>query len=109
VLQTHCHEHAAFGPAAQRRVLRAWGVPKVSESSSCCGVAGNFGFESEHFDTSMQVAEHSIIPAIAAGGDDALILTDGFSCAMQVSQVAPLRASEHLAIALDPEREKPAE
>ncbi|MCA0379211.1 MAG: FAD-binding oxidoreductase [Actinobacteria bacterium] len=109
VLQTHCHEHAAFGPAAQRRVLRAWGVPKVSESSSCYGVAGNFGFESEHFDTSMQVAEHSIIPAIAAGGDDALILTDGFSCAMQVSQVAPLRASEHLAIALDPEREKPAE
>lgn len=101
VLQTHCHEHAAFGPAAQRRVLRAWGVGNVSESSSCCGVAGNFGFEAEHFDMSMKVAEHSIVPAIAAGGDDALILTDGFSCAMQVSQIAPLRASEHLAIALD--------
>ncbi len=101
VLQTHCHEHAAFGPAAQRRVLRAWGVGNVSESSSCCGVAGNFGFEAEHFDTSMKVAEHSIIPAIAKGGEDALILTDGFSCAMQVSQIEPLRASEHLAIALD--------
>lgn len=101
VLQTHCHEHAAFGPAAQRRVLRAWGVGTVSESSSCCGVAGNFGFEAEHFDTSMKVAEHSIIPAIAARGDEALILTDGFSCAMQVSQIHPLRASQHLAIALD--------
>lgn len=101
VLQTHCHEHAAFGPAAQRRVLKAWGVPEISESSSCCGVAGNFGFEAEHFDLSMKVAEHSIMPAIEAGGEDALILTDGFSCAMQVSQIEPLRGSEHLAIALD--------
>ena len=81
--------------------IRDRGVGSLSESSSCCGVAGNFGFEAEHFDTSMKVAEHSIIPAIAQGGDDALILTDGFSCAMQVSQIEPLRASEHLAIALD--------
>ena len=101
VVQTHCHEHAVFGPAVQRRVLGAWGVERVSESSSCCGVAGNFGFESEHFDVSMRVAEHSIVPALDHGGDDALVLTDGFSCAMQVSQIDPSIASEHLAIALD--------
>ncbi|SJM67849.1 FAD-binding and (Fe-S)-binding domain-containing protein [Gulosibacter sp. 10] len=104
VVQTHCHEHAAFGPVAQRRVLKNWGVPKVSESSSCCGVAGNFGFESEHFDVSMKVAEHSIKPALAAGGEHAIVLTDGFSCSMQVSQIEPLRATEHLAVALDPKR-----
>lgn len=101
VLQTHCHEHAAFGPAAQRRVLRAWGVDRIVESSSCCGVAGNFGFEAEHFDVSMQVAEHSIIPAMAEGGDAAVILTDGYSCTMQVSQIDSMRGSEHLAVALD--------
>ncbi|WP_245413032.1 FAD-binding and (Fe-S)-binding domain-containing protein [Arthrobacter celericrescens] len=103
VLQTHCHEHAVFGSGAQKRVLEAWGVPNIVESSSCCGVAGNFGFEAEHFDVSMKVAEHSIIPALGRGGSEALVLTDGFSCAMQVSQVDSLRESEHLAIALDPE------
>ncbi len=101
VLQTHCHEHAVFGAGAQKRVLEAWGVPNLLESSSCCGVAGNFGFEAEHFDMSMKVAEHSIIPALASGIAEALVLTDGFSCAMQVSQIAPERASKHLAIALD--------
>ncbi|MDR6989160.1 FAD/FMN-containing dehydrogenase/Fe-S oxidoreductase [Paenarthrobacter nitroguajacolicus] len=100
VLQTHCHEHAVFGSGAQKRVLEAWGVPNVVESSSCCGVAGNFGFETEHFDMSMKVAEHSISPALESS--DGLVLTDGFSCAMQVSQIDPERSSKHLAIALDP-------
>ncbi|KUM42270.1 FAD-linked oxidase [Arthrobacter sp. EpRS71] len=106
VLQTHCHEHAVFGSGAQKRVLEAWGVPRVVESSSCCGVAGNFGFEADHFDMSMNVAEHSVIPALAKGEADALVLTDGFSCAMQVSQVDARRSSAHLAVALDP---KPTE
>ncbi|MGP0223970.1 FAD-binding and (Fe-S)-binding domain-containing protein [Paenarthrobacter sp. NCHU4564] len=101
VLQTHCHEHAVFGSGAQKRVLEAWGVPQLVESSSCCGVAGNFGFEAEHFDMSMKVAGHSIVPALA-GASDALVLTDGFSCAMQVSQIDPELSSKHLAIALDP-------
>ena len=102
VLQTHCHEHAVFGSGAQKRVLNAWGVGRISESSSCCGVAGNFGFESEHFDMSMQVAEHSIVPALQQAPEGALVLTDGFSCAMQVSQIDPDLSSQHLALALDP-------
>lgn len=103
VLQTHCHEHAVFGSGAQKRVLEAWGVRHLLESSSCCGVAGNFGFEAEHFDISMKVAEHSVIPALSKGDADALVLTDGFSCAMQVSQIDPKRSSKHLAVAMDPE------
>ncbi|GAB3305849.1 FAD-binding and (Fe-S)-binding domain-containing protein [Pseudoclavibacter terrae] len=108
VVQTHCHEHAAFGSQSQRRVLSKWGVADVTESSSCCGVAGNFGFEAEHFDLSMQVAEHSIIPALKKGGDEALVLTDGFSCTMQVSQINPFRETQHLAIALDPNNDRDA-
>lgn len=52
----------------------------------------------------MRVAEHSILPALESAGADALVLTDGFSCAVQVSQIDPQRASEHLAVALDPAR-----
>lgn len=103
VVQTHCHEHAVFGSGSVNRVLKAWGVLNLVESSSCCGVAGNFGFEAEHFDMSMQVAEHSIIPALSRGSAEALVLTDGFSCAMQVSQIDPQRSGKHLAIALDPD------
>lgn len=103
VLQTHCHEHAVFGPESQRRALKDWGVTNIIESSSCCGVAGNFGFESEHFDLSMKVAQHSIVPAIAAAGPSAPVLTDGFSCAMQVNQIDQQRGSTHLAMILDPE------
>lgn len=101
VVQTHCHEHAVFGSATQRKVLNQWGVPSVVESSSCCGVAGNFGFESEHFDVSMKVAEHSIVAAMERGGEDAQVLTDGFGCAMQVAQIDPARESRHLAVMLD--------
>lgn len=101
VLQTHCHEHAVFGSGAQKRILQAWGVAKIVESNSCCGVAGNFGFETEHFDMSMKVAAHSIVPALGSDAD-ALVLTDGFSCAMQVSQIDSERNSKHLALALDP-------
>jgi len=101
VLQTHCHEHAVFGSDVQRRALRGWGVAEVIVSSSCCGVAGNFGFEAEHFEMSMKVAEHSIAPALAQD-PGAPVLTDGFSCAMQVNQIDPLRGSSHLAQLMDP-------
>lgn len=107
VLQTHCHEHAVFGATVQRDVLRQWGVGRVVESSSCCGVAGNFGFERQHYELSMKVAEHSIAPALAAGSADAAVLTDGFSCAMQVNQLKPERGSRHLAQLLDPQPSAP--
>lgn len=102
VLQTHCHEHAVFGSESQRTLLRSWGVGKVVESSSCCGVAGNFGFETEHFEMSLKVAEHSVIPAMNATGQEVPVFTDGFGCAMQVSQIDAVRGSSHLAIAMDP-------
>jgi FAD/FMN-containing dehydrogenase/Fe-S oxidoreductase len=103
VLQTHCHEHAVFGSESQRRALKGWGVADIVESSSCCGVAGNFGFEAEHFDVSMKVADHSIRPALASR-PVAPVLTDGFSCAMQVGQIDASRGSSHLATLLDPGR-----
>lgn len=100
VVQEHCHEHSVFGATVQAEVLRRWGVTRIVESSSCCGVAGNFGFEREHFDVSMKVAEQSIAPALAAAPESP-VLTDGFSCSMQVEQLQPERGSLHLAQLLD--------
>ncbi|WP_040774882.1 (Fe-S)-binding protein, partial [Rhodococcus rhodnii] len=99
-VQTHCHEYAAFGASTQRAALKAVGVERVREATGCCGVAGNFGFEKEHYETSMKVAEQALAPALRA--DTAQVLTDGFSCHMQVRHLDPGRDSVHLAQILDP-------
>ena len=66
-------------------------------------MAGAFGFEAEHFDTSMAMAELSLLPAIRAAGDGALVVADGTSCRHQIADGAGRRAlhvAEVLAMAL---------
>ncbi|MDR6438665.1 FAD/FMN-containing dehydrogenase/Fe-S oxidoreductase [Paenarthrobacter nicotinovorans] len=102
VLQTHCHEYSVFGAAAQRTTLTAAGVAQVIDADGCCGVAGNFGFEANHYEVSMQVAENALAPALRATGHDVAVLTDGFSCARQIDQLDATRPGLHLAQILDP-------
>jgi Fe-S oxidoreductase len=102
VLQTHCHEYSVFGAGVQRSALGAMGVDTVVDATGCCGVAGNFGFEREHYEVSMLVAEQSLAPAMRQTGPESVVLTDGFSCAMQVRQLDESRPGRHLAQLLDP-------
>ncbi|MFT3802654.1 MAG: FAD-linked oxidase C-terminal domain-containing protein [Burkholderiaceae bacterium] len=81
----HCHQKAfeAFTPV--QTVLK-W-IPEVDlrvVESSCCGMAGAFGFERKHFDVSTKMAEASLLPAVREAGDDALIVADGTSCRHQI-------------------------
>ena len=101
-LQTHCHEYSTFGAATQRRALASLGIARVLEATGCCGVAGNFGFEPEHYEVSMRVAEQSLKPALAQTPAHTPVLTDGFSCHMQVRHIEPDRPSLHLAELIDP-------
>ncbi|BBX49216.1 FAD-binding and (Fe-S)-binding domain-containing protein [Mycolicibacterium poriferae] len=106
-VQTHCHEYAVFGAATQRDALAAIGIGRVREATGCCGVAGNFGFERQHYDVSMAVAEQALAPALRAD-PGAVVLTDGFSCHMQARQLTDTptsSASLHLAQILDPRSE----
>ncbi|KHL04386.1 FAD-binding and (Fe-S)-binding domain-containing protein [Sinomonas humi] len=102
VLQTHCHEYSVFGAAAQRTALKAAGVRNIVDAEGCCGVAGNFGFEAQHYEVSMQVAENALAPALRGAEGDVAVLTDGFSCARQVDQLDSSRPGLHLAQILDP-------
>ena len=63
--------------------------------SSCCGMAGSFGYEAEHFEVSMQMAELSLLPAIRQA-PDALVVADGTSCRHQIADGAR-RESLHVA------------
>ncbi|MET9606345.1 FAD-binding and (Fe-S)-binding domain-containing protein [Streptomyces sp. NPDC006512] len=93
--QTHCHQHAVLGDAADRRLRERAGLGGEL-SGGCCGLAGNFGFEPGHHDVSVACAEEQLLPSLRAAGPDAAVLADGFSCRTQIAQLAGRRA-RHLA------------
>jgi len=99
VVQPHCHQHAVMGTAADRALLAACGVETVTVGG-CCGLAGNFGVERGHYDVSVAVAENELLPAVRTLEEADVVLTDGFSCHLQVGDLAG-RRGEHLAELLD--------
>jgi FAD/FMN-containing dehydrogenase/Fe-S oxidoreductase len=100
IAQPHCHHHAVMGYHADLAVLRAAGA-QVDTLAGCCGLAGNFGMERGHYDVSVAVAEHGLLPALRSAPEGALLLADGFSCRTQAGQLAGWPA-RHLAELLDP-------
>ncbi|MFB9593946.1 FAD-binding and (Fe-S)-binding domain-containing protein [Streptomyces racemochromogenes] len=93
--QTHCHQHAVLGDAADRR-LRARAGLTGELSGGCCGLAGNFGFEPGHHAVSVACAEEQLLPSLRTAAPDAAVLADGFSCRTQIAQLGGRRA-RHLA------------
>jgi len=68
----------------------------VQRLGGCCGLAGNFGVELGHYETSVAIAEQSLLPAVRAAGPETVILADGMSCRVQLADLAGVRAL-HLA------------
>jgi Fe-S oxidoreductase len=97
--QTHCHQHAVLGDAADRRLREAAGLTGTL-AGGCCGLAGNFGFEKGHYEVSTACAEEQLLPAVRAASADTVILADGFSCRTQLEQLAG-RRGRHLAEVLE--------
>ncbi|MCM2393299.1 FAD-binding and (Fe-S)-binding domain-containing protein [Streptomyces albipurpureus] len=93
--QTHCHQHAVLGDAAERRLRERAGL-RGELSGGCCGLAGNFGFERGHYDVSAACAEEQLLPSVHTAGPTAELLADGYSCRTQLAQLAGVRA-RHLA------------
>ena len=75
------------------------GVEPELIESSCCGMAGSFGYDVNHYDVSMQMAELSLLPAVRSK-PDAIIVADGTSCRHQIAHGAG-RAARHIAVLLD--------
>ncbi len=93
--QTHCHQHAVLGDAADRRLRERAGLTGTL-AGGCCGLAGNFGFEEGHYEVSVACAEETLLPAVRAAAPGTAVLADGFSCRTQIGQLAGVRA-RHLA------------
>ena len=87
----HCHK-SIMKLDADHRLLKRAGIDDELIKTSCCGMAGSFGFESEHYDLSIQCGELSLFPAVRSAPRDAVIVADGFSCREQIEQATGRKA-----------------
>nr|WP_273482701.1 FAD-binding and (Fe-S)-binding domain-containing protein [Kribbella italica] len=104
LVQPHCHQHAVLGFDADRAVMRAAGIDAVVPDAGCCGLAGNFGFEPDHYELSQAVGERVLLPAVRAADASTQVLADGFSCRTQIAHGTdrrPLHLAQLLAAALE--------
>ena len=85
LLHGHCHQKAFDAMAPVQQVLAM--VPGLQVrlvETSCCGMAGSFGYEAEHYDVSMKMGEMALLPAVRAA-PEALVVADGTSCRHQIA------------------------
>jgi FAD/FMN-containing dehydrogenase/Fe-S oxidoreductase len=101
LLHGHCHQKAFNTVGAVETALRLIpGLTVRTFDSTCCGMAGAFGYEAEHYDMSMKIGELAVLPTIRATTADTLIVAGGTSCRHQIADGAERRA-EHVARVLD--------
>src|SRR2546422_151624 len=96
IIHGHCHQKALMKMDSEEEVLKTLGLDFEILDSGCCGMAGSFGFEKDHYDVSMQIGELVLLPAVRRATPDTIIIANGFSCREQIAQ-ATNRNALHLA------------
>ncbi len=96
IVQGHCHQKALMGMENEEKVLRSLGPEFEILDAGCCGMAGAFGFEKEHYDISLKIGERVLLPRVREAASGTFILADGFSCREQIRQTTG-RQALHLA------------
>jgi FAD/FMN-containing dehydrogenase/Fe-S oxidoreductase len=83
----HCHQKALAGTDSSMRALRLPpGYQVEAVNAGCCGMAGSFGYEREHYQISMAIGEQALFPAVNTKGDDWEVAMTGVSCRQQIEQ-----------------------
>jgi Fe-S oxidoreductase len=102
LLHGHCHQKAIAGIDHEVAI-----ISKLQDlqcdvlDAGCCGMAGAFGYDREHYEISRTLANRALIPAIEKSSPDTIVIADGFSCRTQVRHFLPARRVMHLAEALN--------
>ena len=85
LIHGHCHQKALYGTDAMKELLRQVDGLSVREiDSGCCGMAGSFGFEKEHYDLSLTIGEDRLFPALRDAGNGSTVVACGVSCRQQI-------------------------
>jgi Fe-S oxidoreductase len=101
LLHGHCHQKAFdVMPAVEKVLGMVPGLKLSTVQTSCCGMAGSFGYEAEHYDISMKMAELSLLPSVRNCSDQALLVADGTSCRHQIADGSG-RTAVHVARVLE--------
>ena len=91
IVHPHCHQHSVTGFDVDKKLLEKTGI-KFTVLSGCCGLAGNFGMEKGHYETSVAVAENALLPALRKAPAGTYLLADGFSCRTQADQLGNFKS-----------------
>ncbi len=103
LLHGHCHQKALIGTKYSEELLAFLGYEVEEAGSGCCGMAGSFGYEAEHYELSLKMGELTLLPAVRAQSEDTLIVAAGVSCSEQIAHGAqrqPLHPAQVLYRAL---------
>ncbi len=92
LLHGHCHQKALVGTGPSKQTLAAAGGEVAEVDSGCCGMAGSFGYEAEHYDISLAMGERRLLPAVRATDEDTTIVAAGVSCRQQIKHGTGRRA-----------------
>ncbi|HEY7299537.1 MAG TPA: FAD-linked oxidase C-terminal domain-containing protein [Xanthobacteraceae bacterium] len=112
LVHMHCHHRSVLDGEAQEKLFAAMGLDVHSPKAGCCGQAGSFGYEKDHYDISIKIAEHALLPALRKTPRDVLVVADGFSCRDQIRHTTDrwaIHPAEVLALAIRHHDDLPAE
>jgi Fe-S oxidoreductase len=85
LVQGHCHQRSLTGMEATIRLLRRIpGAEVIDLDAGCCGMAGSFGYEKEHYEVSRAVGEQRLFPAVRQADKETVMVAPGFSCRRQI-------------------------
>ncbi len=86
LVHQHCHHKSVLGREAELQLLQSIGLDCELPDTGCCGMAGAYGFERDHYGVATAVGERVLLPSVRNAADDTLIIADGYSCREQIAQ-----------------------
>jgi Fe-S oxidoreductase len=92
----HCHQKALIGMAPSMAILKSSNCSATESGAGCCGMAGSFGYEAEHYDVSRKIGEERLFPAVGATSESTSIAVAGVSCRQQIEHFTD-RKTKHIA------------
>jgi FAD/FMN-containing dehydrogenase/Fe-S oxidoreductase len=97
LLHGHCHHKATGGISPEKKLLEKMGLEVEELDSGCCGMAGGWGYEPDHYEVSIACGERVLLPKVREASPETLIVADGFSCRSQIEQCDTGRDGMHVA------------
>jgi Fe-S oxidoreductase len=85
LLHGHCHQKSLVGTVPSKQTLSWTGAAVTEVDSGCCGMAGSFGYEAEHYEVSLKMGERKLFPAVREEPDETWVVAAGVSCRAQIA------------------------